>query len=76
LIEKTAFGCGITQIALWNVSVSKEGKMSFAGNKFQKGDIVLLHFDGPNLKEHLQMVVREYAKHGLKPASLSAYLTR
>ena len=76
LIEKAAAGCGITQIALWNVSVSKEGKMSFAGNKFQKGDIVLLHFDGPNLKVHLQMVVREYAKHGLKPASLSAYLTR
>jgi len=72
-IEKVAASCGIKHIALWNVTVDKNGKMEFAGEKFQRGDIVLLHFEG-DLKAHLQMLVKEYGKRGLKPASLSEYL--
>jgi len=72
-VEKTAASCGIKHIALWNVTVDKNGKMQFAGKSFQKGDIVLLHFEG-DLKANLQALVKAYAKHGLKPASLSQYL--
>lgn len=72
-IEKTAASCGIKHIALWNVTVDKNGKMEFAGTPYQRGDIVLLHFEG-DLKANLQMLVKAYAKHGLKPASLSQYL--
>ncbi len=74
-IEKTAASCGITHIALWNVTVDKNGKMAFAGKSFQKGDIVLLHFEG-DLTANLKALVKAYAKHGLKPASLSQYLAR
>ena len=73
LIEKTAASCGIKHVALWNVTVSKAGVIEFAGAPFRKGDIVLLHFEG-DLKANLQKVVKQYAAHGLKPASLSEYL--
>ncbi|MCX6460417.1 MAG: polysaccharide deacetylase family protein [Actinobacteria bacterium] len=74
-IEKTAASCGIKHIALWNVTVDKNRKMAFAGKSFQKGDIVLLHFEG-DLAANLKALVQAYAKLGLKPASLSQYLAR
>jgi len=73
LIEKTAAGCGIKHIALWNVTVSQAGVIEFASQPYRKGDIVLLHFEG-DLKANLQKVVKQYAAHGLTPASLSEYL--
>ncbi len=73
LIEKTAASCGIKHIALWNVTVSKDGVIQFASEPYQAGDIVLLHFEG-DLKANLQKVVKQYAAKGLTPASLSKYL--
>ena len=55
--------------------MSKEGKIAFAGESYKAGDIVLLHFEG-DLKANLQKVIAAYARHGLRPASLSAYLPR
>lgn len=74
-IEKKAASCGIKHITLWNVTVSGSGKIEWAGTPFKRGDIVLLHFEG-DLKANLQKVVREYAKHGLRPAPLSKYLAQ
>ena len=73
LIEKTAASCGIKHVTLWNVTVSEAGVIEFAGTPYRKGDIVLLHFEG-DLKANLQKVIKQYAAHGLKPASLSEYL--
>ena len=75
LIETTAASCRITRIVLWNVTVSKQGKIAFAGTPYRAGDIVLLHFEG-DLKANLTKVIAAYAHHGLSPASLSAYLPR
>jgi len=74
LIERMAASCGITEILLWNVTMSQGGSISFASSShYRPGDIVLLHFNG-DVRANLQKLVRLYAKHGLKPAPLSQYL--
>ena len=74
LIESVAASCGITDILLWNVTVSQGGSISFGSSShYRPGDVVLLHFNG-DLRANLRKLVRLYAEHGLKPAPLSQYL--
>ncbi len=74
LIESVAASCGITDIVLWNVSMSQGGSISFvSSSRYRPGDVVLLHFNG-DLRANLRKLVRLYAERGLKPAPLSQYL--
>ncbi|MCX6459645.1 MAG: polysaccharide deacetylase family protein [Actinobacteria bacterium] len=74
-IRQTAATCGIRYIVLWNIVVLKDGRVLFVQDlKFEPGDIVLLHFEG-DLKSNIQRIIAMYARHGIKPAPLSRYLS-
>jgi len=74
-IERTAATCGISHIVLWNFVVLKDGHVLFVNKlRFEAGDIVLMHFEG-DLKANIHTIIAHYARHGLKPAALSKYLT-
>lgn len=72
-ITSVAGRCGITRVVLWNVVVLSDSTVQFASTPYQRGDIVLLHYNA-NLKDNLRTIVAAYAARGLKPASLSQYL--
>jgi hypothetical protein len=72
-ITAVAGACGITRVVLWNVVVLSDSTVQFASTPYQRGDIVLLHYNA-NLKHNLRTIVAAYAARGLKPAPLSRYL--
>ncbi len=73
-VKRTAQGCGINQIVMWDASVNR-GKVAKARGELLPGSIVLLHFR-PELKSDLEAAVRAIREAGLRPANLADYLTR
>lgn len=71
-VARTAAGCGISQIVMWDASVNR-GRVAMARGELRPGSILLLHFR-PELAKDLQAAVAAIRAAGLEPANLGDYL--
>lgn len=71
-ISKTAAGCGVKHVVMWDATVS-HGHLRFVRGGLSRGDIVLAHY-GPGLEKDLKAVMATARRKGLKPAILTDYL--